>query len=138
MGRVEEYLEKLITSLDFLFKQLENSGLNKTLEKMPVGLFDLNFQFNVRVKNGKIKDEYTVFITREASKLMKGYSASVGFTIRGTEETWLEVFQGEKSLMAEVIEGHLKVSNMRINWLKITLLSNLLSNLISMKLLKLK
>ena len=138
MSIIEQYLEKFISSMDFLLNQIASSGLSKSLEKIPVGLFDLNFHFNVKVKNGKVKEEYVLFVSRETSKLSKGYSAAVGFSIVGTEKTWLEVFQGRKSLMANVIEGNLKVPNMRVNMLKITLLSNLLANLISMKLLKLK
>ena len=138
MSIIEQYLEKFITSIDFLLKQITSSGLSETLEKFPVGLFDLNFHFNVRVKNDKIKDEFILFITKEMSKLSKGYSSAVGFSLIGSEEVWLEIFQGKKSLMAHIIEGNVKVPNIRVNWLKITLLSNLLSNLVSMKMLKLK
>jgi len=138
MSIIEQYLEKFITSIDFILKQIASSGLSETLEKVPVGLFDLNFHFNVRVKNGKVKDEFILFVTREASKLTKGYSSAVGFSLIGPEKVWLEIFQGKKSLMAHVIEGNIIVPNIRVNWLKITLLSNLLSNLVSMKLLNLK
>ena len=138
MSFIEQYLEKFITSIDFLLKQIASSGLSETLDKIPVGLFDLNFHFNVRVKNGNVKDEFILLVTREKSKLSKGYSSAVGFSLIGSEGIWLEIFQGKKSLMAHVIEGNMKVPNIRVNWLKIMLLSNLLSNLVSMKLLKLK
>ena len=133
---IEKYLEKLVVSIEFLFKQLEATGLKDSLEKVPVGLFDLNFQFNIRVRNGKTKDEFAVYLSKDASKLMKGYSAALGFSIIGTEATWLEIFQGKKSIMGHYNEGNLKISNIRINWLKMTLLSNLVANLISLKLLK--
>lgn len=133
---VEQYLNKLITSIEFLFNQIANIGLKDSLEKVPVGLFDLNFQFNVRVKNGKNKDEFSIYLSKDTSKLMKGYSAALGFTISGTEATWLDVFQGKKSIMGNYNEGNLKISNIRVNWLKMTLLSNLIANLVSMKLLK--
>ncbi len=133
---VEKYLEKLTSSIDFLFKQIENTGLNESLKKVPIGLFDLNFQFNIRVKNGKIKDEYSIYLSRDTSKLMKGYSAAFGFTISGSETTWIDIFQGRKSIMGHYNEGNLKITNIRVNWLKMTLLSNLIANLVSMKLLK--
>ncbi|NHI92480.1 MAG: hypothetical protein EAX96_08245 [Candidatus Lokiarchaeota archaeon] len=136
MSIIEKYLEKFISSIDFLFKQIQSSGLSETLEKIPVEIFDLNFHFNIKVINGEIKEEFNLSITQEISKLSKNHPTVVGFSIIGTEKIWLEVFEGNKSLMAEIIEGKLKISNIRANWLKITLLSNLLANLISIKLLK--
>lgn len=136
MTEIERVLESVIERMEVVFKLIEQAGTLSALENLPTDFLPLIFRINLKITKNKKFEEFSLSVSPDAQKLVRGYSAAFGHSISGPEEVWMDVLEGRKNLIGEVVEGHLKVSNLRVNWLKTMFFSHLLSNLVSSKLLK--
>lgn len=136
MTEVERVLKSLIEKMEIVFKLIEQAGTMSTLENLPKDFLPLIFRINLKIVKNKKSEDFSLSISPDAQNLVRGYSAAFGHSISGPEEVWMDVLEGKKTLIGEVVEGHLKVTNLRVNWLKTMFFSHLLSNLVSSKLLK--
>ena len=71
--------------------------------------------------------QYCTYISSGIMLAKPGFLPDAGLTITGCREEWLEVFRGERSLLSKVASDAFFVPNLRTNFGRVQLLSNLIT-----------
>jgi hypothetical protein len=80
---------------------------------------------NLIVTNKQRTWRYCTYISNDIMFAKPGFLPDAGLTISGSREAWLEVFRGERSLLSKVASDEFFVPNIRTNFGRVLLLSNL-------------
>ncbi|MHA1143295.1 MAG: hypothetical protein ACTSRW_01015 [Candidatus Helarchaeota archaeon] len=137
MSEIEERLMLLNKKLKRFYNIIKKTQNLRLLETLPKALTSFLFLLNIKVINGTKNEEFSLFITKDVQKFFRGYSAASDFTIIGPKDIWIDILDGKRSLFGEIIKKNLEVHNIRVNWLKTLLFSQVIWILTNSNLLEL-
>ncbi len=90
-------------------------------------LIERSLAVNLFVTNRQRTWRYCAYISNGIMLARPGFLPDAGLIITGCREEWLEVFRGERSLLSKVACGEFFVPNLRTNFGRVLLLSNLIT-----------
>jgi len=117
--------------MDLIYNQLERftHSLKNILALLPfieeldlIGqYFPLRFEANILIAE---KKAYYFMVSPNGSFIQQGIRDESSMTLKAEQVTWLQIFNGRKSLTQEYNRGNVKMSNARSNFMyKLVLLS---------------
>ena len=115
---------------------MEKIGL--ILERLSdfVDALNLNISTILEITDEEKTHIISLVISGMKQEVLPERSPTINFIIKSPKDMWVRIFSGEESLMSNVVTGVAQVSNFRANWLSCMLLSMLISNLVTLKVLK--
>jgi len=124
-------MKALIKKFNSLINQLQILFTKEELYPIKTGI---QIYANILFSDLKKNDSIILYITENTLRVYKGFSSSAGLSLIGPSTVWIEILTGQKSLSTSFAEGSIKVPNLRVNWSKLWLLSNLIMSVNDFKL----
>lgn len=117
-------MKKIFQDFNVLIDKIRNNYLKKELEQIQ-SVFVL--QANIMFSDLKKNNSFVIYISKSSQKGYKGFSPSAGLSFIGPSTIWEKILAKEMSLITALVEGKIKIPNLRINWNKLMRFSFLIS-----------
>ncbi len=129
--RTTEPIEKELASFIGAMRTIVGAGRNiddlSSISLFSRDLIERSLAANLIVTNKQRTWQYCTYISNGIMLAKPGFLPDAGLTITGCRKGWLEVFRGERSLLSKVASDEFFVPNLRTNFGRVLLLSNLIT-----------
>ncbi|HME52556.1 MAG TPA: hypothetical protein VKM55_10085 [Candidatus Lokiarchaeia archaeon] len=123
----EKELASLINTAKIVIDESKNSIDFSTVSLFSNGFINPSLLVNISVAEKHRVKKYFLFLSPRKIFVKPGFMQDAGFMIMGSTGAWLDVLRGEKTLISRTINSEMFLSNYRVNFSKLVLLSNIIS-----------
>lgn len=119
-------MKSIFKDFDTLTEKIKRAYSTEQYERLRS---NFRLRANVIFSDFKKNNSLVLYLSKNAQKNYRGFSASSGLSFIGPSIAWKKIINGDKSLIECYTEGIIKVPNLRINWSKLWNFSNIITSL---------